>query len=163
MLSVLQERSSSRSEYAKGGEGPRPVGADLDAGAELLELVGLLENLHVMPAVKKRERRRHSADAGAGNQDAVLHAAAPLLGAPPGGPDRRGASVRLPTGSAPPTVIPALLAAGSSPSRVMGATILAAPKFPAQARQTEIVLEPKLPCEFGLCEFRPVYSGHQHG
>ena len=47
----------------------RAVGADLDAGADFLELVRLLVNLDIDAALEQGKRRRQSTDAGADDGD----------------------------------------------------------------------------------------------
>src|SRR5262245_23649282 len=43
-------------------EHPEHIGAELDAGADFLELLGLLEELHCKPLARKRQRRRQAAN-----------------------------------------------------------------------------------------------------
>ena len=45
----------------------RAVGAELNARAELAQLVGLLEDVDVEAALQQRQRRGQAADAGAGD------------------------------------------------------------------------------------------------
>ena len=48
------------------------VGADLDAGTDLLEVERLLVDIDVVAAIEQRQRRGESADTAAGDQDAML-------------------------------------------------------------------------------------------
>ena len=45
------------------------IGAELDAGADLADVRGLLEDLHREAAARERQRGRETADAAAGNED----------------------------------------------------------------------------------------------
>ena len=66
-----------RLEHAERMEGAVAVGADLHAGADLLEVGRLLVDVDVVAALEQRQRRGEPADAAAGDQDVMLRAHRP--------------------------------------------------------------------------------------
>ncbi len=68
-----------RFEHAERMKGAIAVGADLDAGADLLEVGRLLVDVDVMAALEQRQCRGEPADAATGDQDVVLRPP-PLIG-----------------------------------------------------------------------------------
>ncbi len=60
---------------AEAGEHAAGIGADLDAGADLAQLLRALGDDHAEAGGGERQRRGQSADAGAGDDDGVPFAA----------------------------------------------------------------------------------------